>query len=245
MMRRLAALVCWAALAASCSTGGLFRQYEYEEEMYLSLDGTTTVYVNSSVAALDALRGTSFSSNPSAAVDRDKAREWYSTPVTRVTRVTTSRRSNRRFVHVRLDVDDVRKLGDAAPFAWSVYDFKLDGNRYIYTQKVASSAAKEVGSVGWTGQEIAAFRLHLPSKVEYQNTDSPKRGNILVWEQSLDDRRKSVPLTLETRIETQSILYRTLWLFGITFVVVAVMFAGLIAWILRKGTGGSRLGIST
>ena len=35
----------------------VFRQYEYEEDIYLSLDGSATVYVNTSVAALDALRG--------------------------------------------------------------------------------------------------------------------------------------------------------------------------------------------
>ena len=36
--------------------------------------------------------------------------------------VNASRRSNRRFVHVKLDVDDIRRLGEAAPFAWSTYD---------------------------------------------------------------------------------------------------------------------------
>ena len=32
--------------AARVDGGGFFRQYEYEEEVYLSLDGTATVYVN-------------------------------------------------------------------------------------------------------------------------------------------------------------------------------------------------------
>ena len=54
--RPLALLV--VTLTPACGSGaGLFRQYEYEEEMYLSLDGTATVYVNSSVPALNALRG--------------------------------------------------------------------------------------------------------------------------------------------------------------------------------------------
>ena len=114
MMRRVAALALATAFATACGSGGLFRQYEYEEEIYLSLDGTATVYVNSSVAALDALRGTSFDTNPSALPDRAGIRAFYSSPVTRVRgAVTTSRRSNRRFVHVRLDVDDVRRLGEA------------------------------------------------------------------------------------------------------------------------------------
>jgi hypothetical protein len=47
-------------VVSACSGTALFRQYEYEEEIYLSLDGTATVYVNSSIAALNALRGTTF-----------------------------------------------------------------------------------------------------------------------------------------------------------------------------------------
>jgi hypothetical protein len=50
-MRRGGALALATALATAiltaCGSGGLFRQYEYEEEIYLSLDGSATVYVNS------------------------------------------------------------------------------------------------------------------------------------------------------------------------------------------------------
>jgi hypothetical protein len=81
-----------------------------------------------------------------------------------------------------------------------------------------------------------AFRLHLPSKITYHNTGSdPRRGNILVWEQPLAERLRGVPMTLEARMQTQSILYRTLWLFGATFVAVALSFGVLLWWILRRG----------
>src|ERR1700750_271551 len=98
-MRRVRGLLLAACLAATaCSFGGFFRQYEYEEEMYLSLDGSATIYVNSSVAALNALRGTSFDIDPSATIDRGAVRDYFTTPVTRVTRrPSLSRRSNRRF----------------------------------------------------------------------------------------------------------------------------------------------------
>jgi hypothetical protein len=36
-------------------------------------------------------------------------------------------------------------------------------------------------------------------------------------------------------METQSILYRTLWLFGATFLAVAVAFALIIVWVLKRG----------
>src|SRR3977135_381528 len=106
-MRRGAALVlatAIAAIATACGGASLFRQYEYEEEIYLSLDGSATVYVNSSLAALNALRGTSFDTSPAARFDRDAVARFFSSDNTRVGRVSQSRRNNRRFAHVRLDV---------------------------------------------------------------------------------------------------------------------------------------------
>ncbi len=50
-MRIGAAMALLAALTlsgASCSRSEFFRQYEYEEDVYLSLDGSATVYVNAS-----------------------------------------------------------------------------------------------------------------------------------------------------------------------------------------------------
>jgi hypothetical protein len=228
-----------SVLAVSCSRpGSVFRQYEYEEEVYLSLDGSATVYVHSSIAALNALRGTSFDASPAAAIDRAGIRAFFSSPVTSVKWVRPSRRSGRRFAHVRLEVDDIRRLSDAPPFAWSTYDFRRDGELFVYRQTVGASAGKEVEQTGparWNGREVVAFRLHLPSKIRFENSASGEgRGNILAWEQPLADRRSGVPLSLEARMDPQSILYRTLWLFGATFVAVAVLFALVIWWVLRR-----------
>ena len=223
--------------AAACSgTANIFRQYEYEEEVYLSLDGTATVNVNGSLAALNALRGTSFEATPTARVDTAAIRAYYTSPTTHVTRVAQSRRNGRRFVHVRLDVDDVRRLGEVAPFAWSRYQLRHEGNLFIYRQTVGESAGKDAGAAGWNGREVVAFRLHLPSKIRHQNTHREvRRGNILEWEQPLTDRLHGVPLAFEADMDAQSILYRTLWLFGATFVAVAVAFVVVIWWVMRRG----------
>jgi hypothetical protein len=236
-MRIRAVILLVAALSVSCGGAGFFRQYEYEEEMYLSLDGSATVYVNSSVAALNALRGASFDTNPSATIDREAVRAFFTTPVTRVTRrPTLSRRSGRRFVHVRVDVDDVRQLTQAPPFSWSRYEFEKTGNLFTFRQTVTAAAGRPA-SANWTGAEVVAFRVHIPSRIAFHNAGAgnPKRGNILVWEQPLADRMRSVPLDLEARMEPQSILYRTLALFAVTFVAVVLAFVLLIWWILRRG----------
>ena len=240
MMRiyRAAVLVLLTMSAVGCG-GGLFRQYEYEEDVFLSLDGTATVYVSSSVPALNALRGTTLDASPSALLDRDAVRAFYTTPVTHVRQVSQSRRSGRRFVHVRLDVDDVRRLGATAPFQWARYDFRRQDDLFVYLQSLGASANKRVGDVGWTGSEVVAFRLHLPSKIAYHTNnagvDNYKRGNILLWEQPLAARLSGVPLLLDARMQTESILYRTLTLFGLTFLAVAATFAAIILLVLRGG----------
>jgi hypothetical protein len=241
----LCGLFALCVLVSACSgTTALFRQYEYEEEIYLSLDGSATIYVNSSLAALNALRGTSFDTSPAARVDTAAVRAYYSSPVTRVVRVSQSRRSNRRFVHVRLDVSDITRLGGVAPFSCSKYQFTRDGDLFKYLQTVGAPAAKPVGDVGWNGSEIVAFRLHLPSRIRYHNTGRQVgRGNILVWEQLLTDRLRNVPVVyaekgdgvLDARMDAQSILYTTLWLFGLTFLAVVIVFGGVIVWVMRRG----------
>jgi hypothetical protein len=187
------------------------------------------------MSGLDALRGAPFDLNPATRVDTAAVRRFYSTPATRVTRVSAYRRSNRRFVSVRMDVDDIRRLGQAAPFAWSTYRFGQRGTEYDYVQTVGPSVGKAVGRVGWTGRELVAFRLHLPSKIQYHNTDGVGRGNILAWEQPLTERLRGTPLTIDARMDTQSILYRTLWLFAVTFLVVAAAFALVIWRVIRRG----------
>jgi len=244
-------LMLAAGVACGGTTGGLFAQYEYEEEMYLALDGSATVFVNSSMPALNALRGTSCDARPGARVDRDAVREYFSSPAARVTHVSTSRRRGRPFVHVRLDVEDVKRLGRATPFLWSSYQLDRDADLVTFRQTVGPPAAGasrgDSGAARWTGEELVAFRVHIPSVVVFHNAGPAnlRRGNILVWEQRLDERLKGVTLTLEARMRPQSILYRTLALFAATFAAVALMF-GLIVWrIVRKGRTRSASGRTT
>jgi hypothetical protein len=140
-------------------------------------------------------------------------------------------------VHVRLEVDDITRLSTAPPFAWSSYRLAQDGDLFDYLQTVGAAVGNDVGDVGWTGQESVAFRLHMPSAIVYHNAGAAnqKRGNILVWEQSLADRLKGEPLRMEARIESRSILSRTLLLFFATFIAVFITFGLVLWWVLRRG----------
>jgi hypothetical protein len=237
----LCVLLVLGVLVSACGSANPFRQYEYEEDLYLSLDGSATIYVNASLVALDALRGAAFDTDSKARFDRDAVRDFYAGPVTHVTWARSSRRSGRRFAHLRIEVDDINRLSTVAPFSWSTYQFSRQGDVFVFKQAVGA-AAKDAGQValaGLSGREPVAFRLHLPSKITFHDNGSElRRGNILVWEQSFADRLKGVPLSLEARMETQSILYRALWLFGATLAAVAVLFVILIWWIVKRGGKG-------
>jgi hypothetical protein len=238
------ALVLIAVLASMACGNVIARKYEYEEEVFLGLDGSATVYVNASVPALVALRGVTLPLDPNARLDRLVVRDIYATPVTRVESVTTSRREGRRYVHLRLEVDDIRRLGEAAPFAWSTYKYvEGEGDTFEFTQTMGAAAGKDVGSVGWSGDELIAVRLHLPSVITYQNAPSRKveRGNIVVWEQPLAERQKGTPLEIQARMEKESILFRTLALFGAMGVLVVITFIAVIWFVKsRKPDAGPR-----
>jgi hypothetical protein len=229
-------IVTAAVISASCRSA-FSREYEYEEDVYLALDGSATVYVNASIPALVALRGLDLDPNPRARFDRAAVRRMFETPYTHVASLTSSRRDNRRYLHVRLDVADVARLGAAAPFAWSQYVVARDGDLLKYRQTVGPAAGRDVGNVGWTGAELVAIRLHLPSRVPFHNAPSKEieRGNIIRWEQRLSDRIKGEPIAIEAHMETQSILARTLALFGSMVALAALTFAVAIWLVMRRG----------
>jgi hypothetical protein len=227
-----------AVATAGCGGGILKKHYEYEEELYLSLDGSATLNVNASVPALVALRGIDLNVGPHARFDRDRLRAFFQGPGVTVTAVSSSRRYRRRFVHVSVDVADVRSLQRLAPFAWSSYRFDRDGDVYEFKQTVGAPAAgRAVEDVGWDGSELIAFRLHLPSKIPFHNAPSREieRGNILEWEQTLTDRLQGTAIDIQVQMETQSILARTLLLFGSTIVAAISTFAAVIWWVSRRG----------
>ncbi|AMY07330.1 hypothetical protein LuPra_00497 [Luteitalea pratensis] len=235
--RQAFALAALALLLTSCARP-FGRQYEYEEEIYVSLDGSATMTVNTSMAALAALHGLDVAIDPAVPVDRDRIRALYSTPVTTVTRVSRPwRRDGRRFVQVRLEVADVRRLSQAPPFAWAHYAFTQKGDVVEFVQELGPSVAKNVGDVGWDGEELVAVRLHIPSRVTYHNAPSHlvERGNILSWEQPLKARLAGEPLRVEARFGVQRILVLTVALFLSALAAAAVTLGGLIWWVVRKG----------
>lgn len=242
-----AALVAACLVPAGCGGGMFGKAYEYEEDLYISLDGSADVIVNASIPALAVLRGLDVEPAADSRVDRrDKIRQLYQSPVTSVTRVSRPwRRNGREFVQVRVSISDLQRLPEAKPFSWSAYELKGNGTEFVFRQVVGPSAHKPgtLKNVGWDGSEVVAFRVHFPSRILNHNArdlekDVPSdiaRGNILAWEQKLTDRLDGQPITIQVAMDAQSILYRTLWLFGGAFGAAVLLLVTAVWLIRRKG----------
>ena len=240
------AMACAALLAlvtAGCSNP-LARQYEYDEQTYLEVDGSATVVISASVAALVALRGLPLDPAPSARLDSDHVRRVFEAAGCVVERASRPwRRSGRRFVQARLHVDDVRRASTCGVLAWSAYVFDTTPEQIHFTQTVGEPTGMQPAGPNWDGRELVAFKLHLPSRVIYQNVrrisdgepGSVERGNILTWEQPLSDRLQGIPIVMEVRTEAESILYRTVTLFAGAFGAAVLVLIGLIWYTIRRG----------
>lgn len=223
---------------AACGGGGFFgREYEYEEEIYLKVDGSATVVVNTSLVALSALRGAPSFDAGAAGVDRDAVRRFFQSPVSEVTRVSRPwERHGRKFVQVRVTTDDIRSLSRSMPFAWSTYAFAPRGDTVTFVQAIGPAVLPNATGP-WQGGELVAVRLHVPAKIQFHNAPSKQveRGNIVSWEQSLKDRLAGQPLRVEVRMERNSILAWTLTIFGASAAAAAILFVLVIWWVRRKG----------
>ncbi len=236
-----------AAVVVLTATAGcrnpFSRQYEYEEQLYLSVNGAATVVVDSSIPALVALRGLPLDPSFRASVDRDRIRRLYALAGCQDVRVGQPWvRHGRRFVQIRVSAQHVEGLSNCAPLAWSTYSFEREGDALHFEQTVGEPAHGDPGSVNWTGSELIAFKLHVPSRILFHNVKrledgangQADRGNILTWEQYLRDRRAGQPIQMDVRMDSESILQRTLWLFAGAFTAAVLLILGLIWMTIRR-----------
>jgi hypothetical protein len=233
-----------AAVVACAACGTLFgRDYEYEEELYLDVDGSASIYVNASIAALVALRGVALDPAPESSPEPERVRALFAAPGVDVGAPSFYRRRGRPFVRVRVTASDLAGLHRVPPLAWSSYALRRNGGMLVFHQTVGKPAGTPSAAFHWNGNELVAFRLHAPSKILFENaTSDVQRGNILAWEQPLADRLAGAPLDLRVEMEPESILRSTLFLFGGAVVAALGAMAFAVWRLVRRGRSELRHG---
>jgi hypothetical protein len=243
---RAATAAAVLAMAVACNTP-FGRQYEYEEQLYLSIDGKATVVIDASIPALVALHRLPLDPSFRSSVDRDQVRRLYATAGCQDVRVGQPWvRRGRRFVQIRLAAPDVNQLAGCGPLSWSTYRLGREGDQLVYEQTVGAPSAGDPGKVNWDGSELVGFKLHLPSRILVHNVKrledgsngQAERGNILTWEQRLTDRIAGQPVAMTVRMGAESILARTLTLF-VGALGAAVTLIVLLTWLsIRRARRG-------
>jgi hypothetical protein len=238
-----AGVLALSVLSTGCSNP-FGRKYEYEEQIYLQVDGSATVIVDASIAALIALRNLPFDPPGRSSIDREQIRRFYASSGCGDVRVGQPwTRAGRRFVQIRVEVSSVSALSSCGPLSWSTYTFTRGADGIHYEQTVGAAARRDPGPINWDGSELVAFKLHAPSQIFFHNVrrledgtaGKADRGNILTWEQRLADRRAGQPVRMDVRMGADSILYRTLWLFAGAFAAAALALVVIIWMTVRHG----------
>jgi hypothetical protein len=229
--------------ALGACSNPLARQYEYEEQVYLSVDGRATVVVDASLPSLVALRGAAIDPSLNGSTDRAGVRRLYESAGCGVDSVSRLwKRHDRRFVQIQVSSPDLTALSKCPLLAWSTYSLKTEDQTLKYRQAIGPPAGGNPGTVNWDGSELIAFKVHVPSRIRYHNVKrldgtngEYERGNILTWEQTLTDRLAGKPLALEIDTDTGSILYTTLWIFGGAVVAAVALLVTIIWMVIRRG----------
>ena len=229
-------------LTAACSNP-FVPHYEYEEQLYLKVDGRATVVVDTSLPALVALRGLPIDPVGGAGTDRASIRKVVESAKCRVDSVSRLwERQGRQFVQIQVSADQVSELSQCGLLAWSSYSLTpMPEDALGFKQSIGPPRAGDPGRITWTGEELVAFKLHLPSRIRFQNVKrldgtngNTERGNILTWEQRLTDRRAGVPIAIVVTMDGTSILHTTLWLFAGAFIAAVIVLVGIIWWVLKR-----------
>ena len=256
---RIAICVFLAALLGSACANPFAPQYEYEEQVYLEVDGRASVVIDTSLLALAALRGSAIDPAIATATDRNVVRRLVTAAgcqVDDVSRFWT--RHGRQFVQIQVSAAHVKDLPACRLLSWSTYSLdKIDAGPFAGglrfqqhlgppspsgLRRASPSSPGEATSTNWAGDELVAFKVHLPSRILDHNVKllngtngTTERGNILTWAQTLTDRRAGKPLDMRADMDGKSILHTTLWLFAGAFAAAVALLVVSIWLVIRKG----------
>lgn len=221
-MRPLAAVVLLALAAAACPV------YEYEEEVFLEVDGAGRFRLSGSTALFPAFH------DLSGAMTLDEVRAHFEAPGVELTSVRETRRGGRTFVHVQGRFDDWNDLCGHPAFRHR--ECRLLGSDESLELRLVVPPARTGRSTGRAPADARiAFRFHFPSSVSYHNSPTGlERGNILRWEREARELGRE-PFRIEAHFGRRSVLATTLTILVAALAIVVLSVALTLVFLVRKG----------
>ncbi len=215
-----------AALLATLLFAGC-KDYVYEEEYFLQVDGSGELRVSGSELVFPVL-------HPRLKeMSEDALGEYFATPSLSVVSVQDSTRGEARFYHVRGRFESWNRLCEHGAFAARTCSFVDEGDALALRTVIR---AETVPIAEGTGSRLIAFRFHIPSALRHHNApDGIQRGNIVGWERTLEEHLTGAPLSIEARFDHQSVLAMALQVLGLAILLVLLTIGVSLLIIYRIG----------
>jgi len=201
--------------------------YEYEEEVYLEIDGSGEIRMSGSAAAIEVLHDLEAATPESAAsLFRGEGVEVLSARETE--------RDHRKLVHVEARFSEWEKLCELPAFRGRRCSFER-GDRELALE-LSLPPPQGTAPESLDPRAVLALRYHSPSTIRQHN--SPKgieRGNILSWERTVREHFAGRPFALEFRFDRRTILATTLWIVSLALALVVASIGTALFVMVRKG----------
>jgi len=220
---RFLTLVTFAFGLAACHA------YDYEEEVFLEVDGSGRIRVSGSGALLKWIHGVE-----PPTVEAMRAR--FENPSLEIDSVRETERDGRRFLHLQGRFADWNELCGHPVFRTRRCRLSENKDGELELRFTVPAADARGVPEDVVPDAVLAFRFHLPSKVRFHNSPAPvERGNIVRWERSAAEYFGGASLDAEVRFERRSVLESTFVVLGTALGLVVLTAALGLLWMVRKG----------
>ena len=218
---RIVAFLLLLLLLTGCT------DYAYEEEYFLRVNGSGELRISGSEVVFPIL-------HPQLKeINRDTLREHFNTSSLKLLSIQDSTQRDERYYHLRGHFNSWKSLCEHGAFAARVCS--LAKVKDALTLQVIIWAVVAPMSEDISNRRLS-FRFHIPSALlQHNTTKGVQHGNILNWEQTLEEHQTNSPLSIEVKFDDQSVFGMALQMLGIAIVLVLITIGVSLVIIYRKG----------
>ncbi|HEY7820897.1 MAG TPA: hypothetical protein VIG29_21915 [Vicinamibacteria bacterium] len=223
-----AATILLALFAAfGCTT------YEYEEEVFLEVDGSGEIRMSGSAAAIQALHQVEYAG----------LKGLFAGNGVEIVSTRETERDRRKFVHVEARFEKWEELCGTPAFRGRACRFDEEEEGVALALSLPSP--REAAPEELDREAVLALRYHFPSTIRFHNSPGGvERGNILAWKRTLREHFAGRPLDVEVRFDRRTILQATVSVVGFSLALVAAALGTSILLMVRKGRRQLRAGVN-